>query len=125
MPEIMKNHSRNALKLAELLNTLPGYDVAHPNLPSHKQHELVKNLAPEGAVTIFYVRLPDGKKGEEFMQRIKNAGGEKIGLGSSFGHTKTWLSNYGQDERTVRIAAGSESEADFEAVLDVFRKECA
>lgn len=121
MPDIMKNHARNALKLAELLSAIPGFDVAHPNLPSHRQHELVRNLAPEGAVTIFYVRVPEGKTGEEFMQKMKDAGGEKIGLGSSFGHTKTWLSNYGQDDRTVRIAAGSESETDFEEVLRIFR----
>ncbi|OGY46134.1 MAG: hypothetical protein A3J62_03650 [Candidatus Buchananbacteria bacterium RIFCSPHIGHO2_02_FULL_38_8] len=122
MPEIMKNHARNALELAHALSEIPGFEVSHPNLPENKQSEVVNILAPEGAVTLFYVTLPEKITGEEFMQKIKDAAGEKIGLGSSFGHIKTWLSNYALDSRTVRIAAGSESEKDFQEVLNIFQK---
>lgn len=122
MHDFLENHARNALHLARELEVIPGLVVYHPNLESHPQSDVVNELAPQGMVTLFYITLPEGQKGENFMQRVKEEGGNLIGLGSSFGHKKTWLSNYGMDERTVRIAAGSESEEEFQSVIDVFRK---
>jgi cystathionine beta-lyase/cystathionine gamma-synthase len=122
MPETMKNHARNALRLAQALGEISGFEVSHPNLPQHKQNELVSSLAPKGAVTLFYITLPERIKGEDFMQKVKDIGGDQVGLGSSFGHAKTWLSNYSMDNRTVRIAAGSENEQDFEQTIAVFKK---
>jgi cystathionine beta-lyase/cystathionine gamma-synthase len=125
MPETMKNHARNALRLAQALSEISGFEVSHPNLPQHKQSELVNSLAPEGAVTLFYITLPERIKDEDFMQKVKDIGGDQVGLGSSFGHVKTWLSNYSMDNSTVRIAAGSESEQDFENIITVFKKAAA
>jgi cystathionine beta-lyase/cystathionine gamma-synthase len=121
MPATMKNHARNGLVLAKALQSLPGFVVAHPNLQSHPQHDLANTLAPDGIATLFYVTIPEGDTGAAFMQRIKNAGEDQIGLGSSFGHPKTWLSNYQLDERTVRIAVGSESEREFDQVVKLFQ----
>ncbi|MFA7286299.1 MAG: PLP-dependent transferase [Patescibacteria group bacterium] len=118
----MKNHARNALQLAEALSGITGLEVSHPNLPTHKQNELVQELAPEGAVTLFYVTVPEKITGEQFIQRVKDLAGESVGLGSSFGHEKTWLSNYGMDKRTVRIAAGIESEQDFSNIVHIFKQ---
>lgn len=121
MPEIMKNHARNALQLAEVLSILPGFDVSHPNLPHHTQYDLVKTFAPQGAVTVFYVTLPEGMSGKDFMQTVKDKAGDRVGLGSSFGHSKTWLSNYSLDAHTVRIAAGSESREAFQEIINIFK----
>ncbi|MFA5954253.1 MAG: PLP-dependent transferase [Patescibacteria group bacterium] len=120
MPGKMRNHARNALQLAEALSEITGFEVFHPNLPTHKQNELAQELAPDGAVTLFYMTVPEKITSEEFMQKVKERAGDEVGLGSSFGHEKTWLSNYGMDNRTVRIAAGSESEQDFSNIVHFF-----
>lgn len=123
MPGTMKKHAHNALSLAKSLDSsAQGIEVFHPNLPKHKQHELVQRLAPEGAVTLFYIELPEGITGEQFMDKVKEIGGDKVGLGSSFGHQKTWLSNYSMDGQTVRIAAGSEDERNFDEVIEIFNQ---
>ena len=120
MPKIMESHARNALHLAETFNRIPGCDVSHPNLPQHANGELATQLAPQGSVTLFYVTLPEGVPANEFMQQVKDVAGDRIGLGTSFGHSKTWLSNYGLDSRTVRVAAGSEPEEESHEVASVF-----
>lgn len=85
-------------------------------MPAHKQNELVKEIAPEGLVSLFYIKVPDA---EEFVKKVKELGGDKIGVGGSFGHKKTWLYNIGDQ---IRIAAGSEKGVEFEETLDIFRK---
>ena len=122
MPEIMKNHAYNALKIAEVLSDIKGFEVSHPNLPAHKQNDLATIIAPEGVTTLFYITVPPQITGETFMEEVKKLGGDNIGLGSSFGHKKTWLSNYGLDNRTVRIAAGSEGREQFKKILEIFRR---
>lgn len=118
MPEIMKRHAENALKLAELISSSgKATEVNHPNLPEHKQNELVKEIAPEGLVTLFYMKIKDAPG---FVNKIKEIGGEKIGIGGSFGHPKTWLVNLG--EEGIRIATGSENEEEFQEVLNIFKK---
>jgi len=116
MPGIMKQHAKNAKGLAELLDQT-GIDVSHPNLPRHKQSELVKKIAPEGLVTLFYVKVPNASK---FVEKVYTLGQGKISVGGSFGHKKTWLMNLGDE--TVRIAAGSENDKDFQKVMDAFEK---
>ncbi len=54
MPEKIKKHSENALKLARILEG-KGFTVYHPNLDSHPQHKLANDMAPNGAVTLFYI----------------------------------------------------------------------
>lgn len=118
MPEIMKRHTKNALELANILDKSPKtLDVGHPNLESHKNSKLAKELAPEGLITVFYIEVPDAEK---FVSKVKDLGGDKIGIGVSFGHKKTWLMNRG--ENSVRIAAGSESPEEFEKVMEIFKK---
>ena len=118
MPEILKRHSENALRLAELISDSgKAIEVNHPNLPEHKQSELVKEIAPQGIVTLFYIKIKDAAG---FVNKVKEVGGEKIGVGASFGHPKTWLINTKEDE--VRIAVGSEDKAEFEKVKDTFKK---
>ena len=112
----LKNHARNALQLAKVLEGF-GITVFHPNLETHKQSELVQEIAPEGAVTLFYIDIPNRDK---FMEELKNIAGDKIGLGSSFGHSKTWLSNFGVDGKTIRIAVGSDVEEKFEETISIF-----
>ena len=116
MPEIMKRHASNALELAKFLSGF-GLDVSHPNLKEHKNSELVKEIAPEGLVTIFYINVPDSSA---FLKRVYEAGKGKIGVGGSFGHKETWLLNLG--ENTIRIAAGSESKEEFKEVLNAFEE---
>ncbi len=122
MPEILKRHAANALALARALET-KGFTVYHPNLKSHKQNELAEKLAPNGVVTLFYIDLPEKIKDRDgFMDKVKKIGGDTIGLGSSFGHEKTWLSNFALEDRTIRIAVGMESPEEFTNVIRAFEQ---
>ncbi|MDP1845679.1 MAG: PLP-dependent transferase [Candidatus Moranbacteria bacterium] len=121
MPEIMKRHGGNALTLARILEKSGNVlDVGHPNLEKHKNSEIAKEIAPEGLVSVFYIQVPDAEK---FVGKVKELGGDSIGIGGSFGHPKTWLFNLG--ENNVRIAAGSESPEEFEKILDIFKQAVA
>lgn len=113
MPGIMERHASNALKLAEALNE-EGIDVSHPNLETHKNNELVKEIAPNGLVSIFYFKI---KNSDRFVEKIKELGGDKIGVGVSFGHPKTWLLNHGDQ---IRVAVGSEIPQQFQNIIDIF-----
>lgn len=128
IPEKMKNHSRNALRLAQMISQIPGFKVYHPNLDDHKQNELATSLAPNGLVTLFYFDVPKNSSGRYFMERVKKLsdelGGSQVQLGSSFGHPNTWLSNYSLDDTTVRVAAGSDSEDSFEKTVSIFQQVC-
>ncbi|MDP1884546.1 MAG: PLP-dependent transferase [Candidatus Moranbacteria bacterium] len=116
MPNILKRHAENALALAQALNNSgKTIEVSHPNLPQHKQSDLAKKIAPEGLVTLFYLKVDSAS---EFVKRVSQLGGDKIGVGASFGHKKTWLLNL--DDKSVRIAAGSESEEEFKKILEIF-----
>lgn len=118
MPDILKRHAENALALAKVLSDSGKViEVSHPNLPQHKQSELAEKIAPEGLVTLFYLKVDNAA---EFVRRIKELAGDKIGVGGSFGHKKTWLLNL--DDRSVRIAAGSESKEEFNEILEIFSK---
>ena len=65
---------------------------------------------------MFYIKVADSSG---FVKKIKELGGDKIGVGGSFGHQKTWILNVGDQ---IRIAAGHESEEEFENILEVFKK---
>ncbi|MFA7209202.1 MAG: PLP-dependent transferase [Parcubacteria group bacterium] len=121
MPEIMKRHAENALELAKMLSGSGKVgEVEHPNLPEHAQSELAKEIAPEGLVTLFNIKITDAPR---FVKTLKEIAGDKIGLGGSFGHPKTWVLSLGEywPER-IRIAAGRETEKEFKEVLDIFKK---
>lgn len=118
MPEIVKQHAKNALALATLLSgSRDVLEVGHPNLPQHKQNELAEQIAPDGLVTLFYLRVPNA---EAFVRRVKELAGDRVGIGASFGHSRTWLANIG--EQDVRIAAGSETGEELEELMGVFRE---
>ena len=120
MQEKLKKHAVNALTLAKALEE-KGFTVYHPNLKSHKQSELANTLSPNGVVTLFYIDLPDNISDRDgFMDKVKKIGGDAVGLGSSFGHEKTWLSNFALGDRTIRIAVGMESPEDFSHVVSAF-----
>ena len=74
-------------------------------------------------IELFYVDLPDSIPDRDmFMDKVKKIGGDAIGLGSSFGHEKTWLSNFALENRTIRIAAGMESPEKFANVVRAFEE---
>lgn len=116
--EIVKRQANHALALATLLEHLPGVEeVNHPNLSSHRDNELVQELAPEGLVTLFYIKVANPM---EFVDKVKKVAGNAIEIGTSFGHEKTRLSprpNKGE----VRIAAGSESDEEFAELVRSFK----
>jgi len=116
MPEIVRRHAANALRLAKLLSDC-GMDVSHPNLPEHKNSRLAKEMAPQGLVTLFYLSVPSARL---FVEQAHELGKGKIGVGGSFGHKNTWIMSL--DDHTVRIAAGSEDEKDFQEIMDIFKK---
>ena len=121
MPEIIRRHAKNALELAQLLSASgKTSEVDHPNLPEHAQSELAREIAPDGLVTLFNIKIKNAPK---FVETLKEIAGDKIGLGGSFGHPKTWVMNLGEywPER-IRIAAGSETKEEFEEILDIFKK---
>lgn len=124
MPNIMRRHANNALVLAKFFDELTNkgiggvLEVSHPNLPSHGQNELVKKIAPDGLVTLFYLKV---KNASEFAKKIKEGAGERIGIGTSFGHPKTWIELLPTDPEGVRIAAGSEPEEQLEELIKIIK----
>ncbi len=118
MPEIMRRHAKNAEELAGILSKINNItEVSHPNLSEHEYSELANKIAPDGLVSLFWIKVPDAPA---FVKRVHELGGGKIGIGGSFGHKKTWLMNLGDE--TVRIAAGSENDDDFQKVMDAFKE---
>ncbi len=118
MPEIMKCHAKNAEELAGMLSKINNIiEVSHPNLNEHEYSELANKIAPDGIVSMFWIKVSNAPM---FVKRVHELGGGKIGIGSSFGHKKTWLMNL--DDETVRIAAGSENDDDFQKVMDAFKE---
>ncbi len=122
MPDIMQRHASNALTLAKFFNGLANaniggvLEVSHPNLPTHAQNELVRKIAPDGLVTLFYLKV---KNASEFIKKIKEKAGDKIGIGASFGHPKTWMELLPADPKGVRIAAGSESKEQLKELINI------
>jgi cystathionine beta-lyase/cystathionine gamma-synthase len=108
----------HALTLATLLEGMPGVlEVSHPNLPAHEDAELARELAPEGLVTIFYIKVADPKG---FVDCIKKMAGDAIEIGTSFGHEKTRLVPEPM-KGNVRIAAGAEDEVAFAQLVGNFK----
>lgn len=116
MPEIMPQHAQNALALAELISRSgKAIEVSHPNLPEHKNNELVQKISPDGITVVFYMKI---KNAPAFVQKVKDLGGARIGIGGSFDHPETYL--FCADDQHVRVAAGSGTSSEFEKTLDVF-----
>ncbi len=59
----VERHVYNALKVVEFLKNHPKVaKVNHPSLPSHPDHELYKQLFPNGAGSIFTFEIKGGEK---------------------------------------------------------------
>ncbi len=87
----MKQHSRNALFLAENLQK-EKLKLIYPGLPNHPQHELHKNLMNEefGFGGLLALDLKTHKKANRFMRKMQDAG---VGyLAVSLGYFKTLFS---------------------------------
>jgi len=87
----MKQHSKNALVLAENLNDV-GIKLIYPGLKNHPQHELHKKLMNEefGFGGLLAIDLKTHKKANQFMRKMQDAG---VGyLAVSLGYFKTLFS---------------------------------
>lgn len=119
MPDIMKIQSHNSLELAHLLSQSP-HLVHHPGLVSHPQHTLATKMTPDGAITtLFYIHV---KNARMFVNKIKELLGDNVGIGVSFGHSKTWMMPLPGDHHLVRIAVGSETGEEWQKVLSAFQQ---
>jgi methionine-gamma-lyase len=110
----MQKHSSNALYMAHRLEE-EGLKVIYPGLPSHPNHELMKQLMyPEfGFGGMMAIDLGDAGKANRLMELMQNAG---VGyLAVSLGYFKTLFSNPGKStssevpehiQRSMGLSAG-------------------
>jgi len=91
----MKQHSKNALYLAEKFNEI-GIKVIYPGLKNHKEHDILKNIMnPEfGFGGMLAIDLNTAEKASQFMEKMELEG---VGyLAVSLGYFKTLFSNSGK-----------------------------
>ncbi len=91
----MKQHSSNAMYLAEKLSEL-GLQVSYPGLTNHKGHETLKRIMnPEfGFGGIFSIDMDSMEKASALMEKMEMEG---VGyLAVSLGYFKTLFSNSGK-----------------------------
>jgi methionine-gamma-lyase len=91
----MKQHSHNAMYLAENLNKL-GLNVLFPGLPSHPGHELMKNMMNEeyGFSGLIAIDVKTAENAASLMEMMEAEG---VGyLAVSLGYFKTLFSNSGK-----------------------------
>ena len=124
----LKRHQRNALSLAEFLDS-PKVQVIYPGLPQHPGYPILKNRGFSGS----FLNLSFKNNNPKYFKKIISgtidlAKKEKVNLvaGTSFGlnTTRIYLTSlwtkYGQP--FLRISAGTESHADLEKLKIVFKK---
>jgi methionine-gamma-lyase len=131
----MKQHSKNALFLAENLSD-SGLKLIYPGLKNHPQHELHKKLMNEefGFGGLLALDLKTHKKANRFMRKMQDAG---VGyLAVSLGYFKTLFScsghstsseipvevqkEMGLSEGLVRFSVGLEN--DIEETLEAIKR---
>ena len=118
LPLRMRQHSENAQALAEYLEAHDKVEwVKYPGLESHPQHELAKNLLPQGCGGILSFRI---KGGADEMNRFANSH-ELFGRGVSLGDVFTLVYPQPWRDNLVRISVGCEDAddiiAEFESAL--------
>jgi len=125
----MDAHSRNALELAQWLETQPWVErVYYPGLPSHSQHQLaMKQQKTGGGIVAFDVR-----GGKDAAWRLVDAT-RMVSITANLGDTKTTITHpattthsrvtaearaaAGLGDGLLRVAVGLESVADIKADL--------
>jgi len=131
----MKQHSKNALFLAENLSD-SGLKLIYPGLKNHPQHELHKKLmnVEFGFGGLLALDLKTHKKANRFMRKMQDAG---VGyLAVSLGYFKTLFScsghstsseipvevqkEMGLSEGLVRFSVGLEN--DIEETLEAIKR---
>ncbi len=131
----MKQHSKNALFLAEKLEKA-GLKVNYPGLKNHPQHELHKNLMNNdfGFGGMLALDFETEKKANQFMKKLQDAG---VGyLAVSLGYFKTLFScsghstssevpaevqkQMGLSDGLVRFSVGLDN--DVESMLEKIKK---
>ena len=73
LPLRIERHVQNALKVVDFLSRHPRVrSVSHPNLPSHRDHELYRKYYPDGAASIFTFEI-DGTQEDawKFIDSLK------------------------------------------------------
>lgn len=119
LPMRMRQHSENALALAEFLAEHPKVEWArYPGLAGHPQHEVAAELMPDGFGGMMAVKVVDGRAG---MYRFVN-GFDLFDIGVSLGDLHTLIYPKPKNGDLVRVSVGCEDVADiigeFERVLD-------
>ena len=73
LPLRIERHVENALKVVEFLKNHPKVaHVNHPAIESHPDHELYKELFPNGAASIFTFEIKGGQEEAwQFIDRLK------------------------------------------------------
>ena len=71
----MDKHLSNTKKMLEYLSNHEGVEwVAHPDLPDHPDHKIVKKILPKGAGSIIAFGVKGGRAaGESFINAVKLA----------------------------------------------------
>jgi len=117
LPIRMKAHQSSALKIAKMLEDMPGVvQVNHPGLPSHPQYELGRRQL-KGYSGLFSFNLKNNRF--EHVARVINrfklfrigvswGGYESLVLSPNHGHNVEQLVRSGIDPGCIRIAVGLE-----------------
>ena len=118
LPLRMRQHSENALALAEYLEAHPKVEwVLYPGLSGHSQYELAKTSLPNGYGGIVSFRI---KGGTDEMNRFANSH-KLFGKGVSLGDVCTLIYPQPWRDNLIRISVGCEDASDiigeFEAAL--------
>ena len=109
LPLRMRQHSANALALAEYLEAHPKVEwVKYPGLPSHSQYELAKKSMPNGYGGILSFRI---KGGVDEMNRFANSV-ELFGIGVSLGDVFTLVYPQPWRDNLIRVSVGCEDTDD-------------
>lgn len=109
LPLRMRQHSENALALAEYLEAHPKVDwVKYPGLPSHAQYELAKTSLPNGYGGIVSFRI---KGGTDEMNRFANSN-KLFRIGVSLGDVFTLIYPQPWRDNLIRVSVGCEDASD-------------
>ncbi|MYE14282.1 MAG: O-acetylhomoserine aminocarboxypropyltransferase [Gammaproteobacteria bacterium] len=135
LPLRMERHVANARRIAEFLEGHGAVQaVGYPELTSHPDHELARELLPRGAGAVFGFDIKGGRPaGRKFIEglslfsHLANVGDAKslvIHPASTTHHRMdaAALAAAGIGEGLVRLSVGLEDPADLEADLDRARR---
>jgi methionine-gamma-lyase len=115
LPLRMRQHSENALALAEYLEAHPKVDwVKYPGLASHSQYELAKTSMPNGYGGIVSFRIKGGT-GE--MNQFANSN-KLFRIGVSLGDVFTLIYPQPWRDNLIRVSVGCEDASDIIGEFD-------